>query len=252
MNTVTRHGDKVIRTAPDHAPALHTFLTALTATGFTGAPRPLALHPDGREELTFIEGDVALPPFPHWALQDETVTQVARLMRRYHDAAAHIPLDPDTPWPNALSDPESGTLLCHNDPCLENIVFKNGQATAFIDFDLAAPGRPVWDLAALAFYMGPTLDPESAADTGFAGKDIPGRLRLLADAYGMSASDREILPATVLQYNEVSRAFVRDMVDSENPLFIQDLERLGGWARWDRRRDWLTQQEPVFLRALLD
>lgn len=252
MNTVTRRGDRVMRTAPDHAPALHTFLTRLGQAGFTGAPAPLALHPDGYEELTFLPGEVALPPFPAWALREETVTQVAALLRRYHDAAATIPPDPDVDWPTALADPEGGTLLCHNDPCLENIVFRHGRAVALIDFDLAAPGRPVWDLAALSFYLGPTLDPESATTSGFHGLDTPRRLRLMADAYGMDRIDREILPATVRRYNEVSRDFVRTMVESGDTLFIRDLERFGGWARWDRRHDWLTEQEPLFLRALLD
>ncbi|MBR8744805.1 phosphotransferase [Nocardiopsis sp. MG754419] len=252
MNTVTRRGDRVVRTAPDHAPALHSFLTRLSRTGFTGAPRPLALHSDGHEELTFVEGDVALPPFPAWALRDKTLIEVAGLLRRYHEAAATVPFSSDASWPTALGDPGGGTVLCHNDPCLENVVFRDGHAVALIDFDLAAPGRPVWDLAALAFYLGPTLDPASAAESGFEGLDAPRRLRLLADAYDMSAADREILPATVREYNEISRAFVRGMVERGDPLFVRALERLGGWARWDRRRAWLCAQEPVFLRALLD
>ena len=128
MNTVRRRGDRVVRLAPDHAPALHAFLTDLAATGFTGAPRPLALNPDGHEELTYLEGDVALPPFPAWALNDRTVTLVARLLRRYHDAAVEVPFDPGSRWPTALSDPEGGPLLCHNDPCLENVVFRDGRA----------------------------------------------------------------------------------------------------------------------------
>lgn len=42
------------------------------------------------------------------------------------------------------------------------------------------------------------------------------------------------------------------MVESGNTLFIRDLERFGGWARWDRRNDWLIRQEPRLLRALFD
>ncbi|MBA2947798.1 phosphotransferase [Streptomyces himalayensis] len=36
-------------------------------------------------------------------------------------------------WPRDLADPEGGTLLCHNDVCPENVVFRDGRATAFID-----------------------------------------------------------------------------------------------------------------------
>ena len=256
MNTVFRRGDRVVRTAQPHAPALHAFLTALADTGFEGAPRPLALHSDaaGTEELTFVEGDVAVPPFPDWSAQDWVVGTSARLLRRYHDAARHVPFDTGAAWPTALSDPEGGTLLCHNDPCLENLVFRGGEAFALIDFDLAAPGRPVWDLAALAFYMGPTLPPEVLAESEFAGADVLHRLRLLADGYGMSEADRRALPEAIEQYNEVSRVFVKDMFDQGNPLFVRDVERVGGWPAWervkDRRSAWLEEHRPAFLRAL--
>jgi hypothetical protein len=45
-------------------------------------------------------------------------------------------------WPRALADPAGGTILCHNDVCPDNVVFRDGRAAALIDFDLAAPGRP--------------------------------------------------------------------------------------------------------------
>ena len=258
MNTVFRRGDRVVRTAPPHAPALQDFLRALTANGFEGAPRPLALRPSpegpGTEELTFVEGDVAIPPFPEWSRADRVVGSCARLLRRYHEAAARVPVDTAAAWPTALSDPEGGTLLCHNDPCLENRVFRGGEAAALIDFDLAAPGRPVWDLAALAFYVGPTLPPEVLAASGFAGADVPRRLRLLADGYGMSDADRETLPEVIEQYNEVSRDFVRGMFDRGEPLFVREVERVGGWPAWERRKDrrgaWLREQRPAFRRAL--
>ncbi|GHC81052.1 hypothetical protein GCM10007079_20440 [Nocardiopsis terrae] len=254
MNTVIRRGDRVLRTAPPQAPALQAFLAALAGSGFEGAPRPLALHGDGTEELTFVEGDVAVPPFPDWSARDRVVTASARLLRRYHDAAARTPFDPDANWPTHLSDPEGGTLLCHNDPCLENLVFRGGEAVALIDFDLAAPGRPVWDLAALAFYLGPTLPPEALADTEFAGADVLRRLRLLADGYGMTPEDRLLLPEAIDQYDEASQAFVKGMVERGEPLFVQEVERVGGRAEWERRRErrsaWMRQQRPAFLTVL--
>ncbi|WP_431869916.1 aminoglycoside phosphotransferase family protein [Nocardiopsis eucommiae] len=260
MNTVVRRGERVVRVAPPHAAALHDFLSALTGGGFTGAPRPLALRPaegdegPGTEELTFVEGDVALPPFPAWSRADRVVASAARLLRRYHDAAEHVPLRAGTAWPTALSDPEGGTVLCHNDPCLENLVFRGGEAVALIDFDLAAPGRPVWDLAALAFYLGPALPPEALARTEFAGARLPHRLRLIADGYGLCDAERRSLPEALEQYDEVSRDFARDMVDQGSPPFVRSVERAGGWAAWERtkarRGRWLREQRPVLLSAL--
>lgn len=45
-------------------------------------------------------------------------------------------------------------MLCHNDVCPENVVFRDGRAAALIDFDLAAPGRALWDIAMTARHLG--------------------------------------------------------------------------------------------------
>ncbi|MFD6948578.1 aminoglycoside phosphotransferase [Nocardiopsis sp. TSRI0078] len=250
MNTVHRHGDRVVRTATPAFPALHDHLRSLARAGFDGAPVPLRLRGDGREELGFVEGDVALPPFPVWAMGEQALRSTAGLLRRYHQAAARVPVDTTAPWSRDLADPEGGPLLCHNDPCLENIVFRDGRAAALIDFDLAAPGRPLWDVAALAYYMVPALDPVSAAGTMREELDVPRRLRVLADAYELSLDDRRSLPGTIEQYTAVARAFVAGRVESGDELFVRDLERLGGWERWDRRQAWLAEQRSVFLASL--
>ena len=36
-------------------------------------------------------------------------------------------------------------LVSHNDPNLDNIIFRDGEAVALIDFDLASPGSALWD-----------------------------------------------------------------------------------------------------------
>ena len=38
-------------------PAVHALLAHLAGTGFTGAPRPLGFDEQGREVLTFLEGE---------------------------------------------------------------------------------------------------------------------------------------------------------------------------------------------------
>lgn len=41
-----------------------------------------------------------------------------------------------------------------------------------------------------------------------------------------------------------------ERVENGDALFARDLERLGGWQRWDRRQAWLADQRAVFVRAL--
>lgn len=247
---VFRRGEVVERPAPRTARALHAHLLALEERGFDGAPRPVGLTADGREQLTYIPGDVALPPFPGWVVTETALGSVGSLLRRLHDSAGTVGVDARAEWPRALADPEGGTLLCHNDVCPENVVFRDGRAVALIDFDLAAPGRPVWDVAMAARYWVPMLDPASAAALYPAGLDVPARLRVLADGYGLSARQRAELPEVVEQATTACRAFVADRVAAGDPGYVRTLSDRGGWERWDRVQGWLAAHRETFLAAL--
>ncbi|MGW3688803.1 phosphotransferase [Streptomyces sp. NPDC005125] len=249
---VFRRGALVERPAPHNAHALHAHLLALKEHGFHAAPTPVGLTADGREQLTFIPGDVALPPFPPWVQTTTALESVGILLRRLHEASATIAVDTDVEWPQDLADPEGGPMLCHNDVCPENVVFRDGRAAALIDFDLAAPGRPLWDVAMAARYWVPMLDPVSAAALYPAGLDARAWLRILADGYGLSAGERAELPGVIEQATEICRAFVARRVADGDPVYLQALADRGGWERWDRMQAWLTDHRETFTVALLD
>lgn len=248
---VVRRGTLVERPAPRTARALHTYLLALKGQGFEAAPTPVGLTADGRERLTFIPGDVALPPFPRWVTTQTALRSVGSLLRHLHESSATVPVDTAAEWPRALADPEGGTMLCHNDVCPENVVFRDGRAAALIDFDLAAPGRPLWDVAMTARYWAPMLDPRSAAATYPAGLDAATRLRILADSYGLSAQDRTELPGVIEQATASCRAFVADRVAGGDAVYMQALTERGGWRRWDRVQEWLVTHHDRFTTVLL-
>jgi aminoglycoside phosphotransferase (APT) family kinase protein len=247
---VFRRGDLVERPAPHNARALHAHLLALKEHGFDAAPTPVRLTAEGREQLTFIPGDVALPPFPRWVLTETALESVGDLLRRLHQAGTAIEVDPHTGWSGELADPAGGPLLCHNDVCPENVVFRGGRAAALIDFDLAAPGRPIWDVAMTARYWVPMLDPASATTFYPDGLDAPARLRILADSYGLSPRERAELPSVIEQATETCRAFVARRVANGDPVYLQALAERGGWARWDRIQAWLVAHRDLFTAAL--
>ena len=94
---VTRRGEHVLRPSNAHTASVHRFLRAIADAGFDGASVPDGVEPDGRERLTFIDGDVPIVPYPDWAQTDAALASVGALMRRYHDAAqAHEPSADDT------------------------------------------------------------------------------------------------------------------------------------------------------------
>jgi aminoglycoside phosphotransferase (APT) family kinase protein len=246
---VTRRGDVVRRPAPPHAAALHAYFAELRDAGFDGVPRAFSLSA-GYEELEFVHGEVALTPYPDWALGENALAEAGRLLRRMHDASAAVPLPQGSDWPTEFADPEGGSVLCHNDFCPENVVFRDGKAIAAIDFDFAAPGRPLWDVAFAAWYWVPTLPPRAAEAEGMAGLDPARRLRVFADACGLDAAERpallELLPAVV----EANRRFVDGRVAAGDPVFTRlDGERDSG--RWDDCLGWLDACRADLLSALM-
>jgi hypothetical protein len=246
---VTRRGDMVLRPSNPHTPSIQAFLTDLRATGFTGAPLPLGSDPDGRERLAFIEGDVPLPPYPGWARSDGALESATALLAAFHRASARVGPGPAS-WSTEMADPQGGPVVCHNDVCLENIVFRDGVAVGLLDFDFAAPGRPVHDLAQFARMCVPVDDDVSAARLGWREPARARRLGLVADAYGLGTGERlqllESLDRSMAQGGE----FVRRRVASGDENFIRMLDEMGGMVRYDRRRRWWEASREEFVAVL--
>lgn len=248
---VTRRGDEVRRPSNPNTPSIHRFLGALAATGFDGASVPLGVDDEGRERLRFVEGDVPLVPYPAWARSDDALASVARLLRRFHDAAAQVPATEGDRWSDEMADPDGGEVVCHNDVCLENVVFRDGEAVALLDFDFAAPGRRTYDLACFARMCVP-VDDESRFRFGWTAPDaeLPDRLRLVADAYGLTAPERAEMVDALSGTIERGGAFLVRRMEAGDANFAEMWEQGGGMARFDRRRAWWAASRPAFDLAM--
>jgi hypothetical protein len=149
-----------------------------------------------------------------------------------------------------MADPRGGPVICHNDVCLENVVFRDGDAVGIVDFDFAAPGRPIVDLAHCARMCVPIDDDVNAARQGWTDPDRPTRLRLVADVYGLDGGERRELVDTVGATIARGGAFVRRRVAAGDPNFIKMWNEMGGERRFDRRRQWWEEHRAVFVAAL--
>jgi hypothetical protein len=249
---VVRQGASVLRPSNPNTPAIHALLAHLRDVGFDGASEPIGVDPDGRERMVFIPGDVPIPPYPAWAQADDALASVARLIRRYHDAVAGFVPPPWATWSTEMSDPTprpGPTVVCHNDVCLENVVFRDGVAIGLLDFDFASPGSHLHDLAQFARMCIPLDDPQAAAQLGWGPVDAAARLRLIADAYGL-APGRSAWLAVIDEGIRRGGQFVLRRVEAGDPNFIEMWDRLGGMARFDRRRAWFAQHRERFADAL--
>lgn len=246
---VVRSGMYVLRPSNPHSHTIHRFLSALHDAGFDGASKPVGIDADRRERLVFVEGDVPLPPFPQWAQSDAALRSMAVLLSAFHEASRTF--DPaGLAWSTEMADPAGGPIVCHNDVCPENVVFRDGVAVALLDFDFAAPGRPVYDVAQFARMCVPIDDDVNAARLGWKPTDRPARLRLVADSYGLDGTSRTELLQILSDSVARSGEFLRRRVEAGDRNFIARWNEIGGMERFDRLRRWWAERQTQFAEAL--
>jgi hypothetical protein len=262
---VRRVGGVVLRPANEHSATIHALLRHVRGTGFDGVPEPLELDPGGEERLAFIPGDVPLLPFPAWSQRDDLLASTVALLRRFHDATIGFVVPTGATWSSEMADPDAegrfaagavigrdhgaDAVICHNDVCPENVVYRHGGAVAFLDFDFAAPGSRLYDLARLALMTVPIDAPEDAARTGRAGLDPFVRLRVVADAYGLAPGRAGLVDAVD---RNVARggAFLQRRIDRGEAAFLALRDQMGGMERYDRRRAWFAAHRQRFLESV--
>jgi hypothetical protein len=176
VNLVVRIGDTVRRPTGSWSPAVHSLLQHFEAVGFDGAPRFLGIDGQGREMLSYVEGDAALAPAPSG---DDVVEQLGRLVRRAHDAQAGFA------DPGGWVESHSGSVICFHDYFPPNVIFREGLPVALIDWDLARPGERADDIAMAAAWWAPLRPDAEAERWGFPLDQRGWRLRLLCDGYGL-------------------------------------------------------------------
>jgi hypothetical protein len=190
-----RVGDTVRRAAGPWTPAVHTLLAHLADKGFTGAPRPLGFDEQGREVLTFLEGETIgnRKPRPAWVHAEDTLDQVARWMRDCHQAVADFVPPPGAVWRGGGTW-SPGLIIVHNDAATYNAAWRQGKLTGFFDWDFAGPATPEWDLALAAFSWVPLHTRRFVAAEGFTDFAArPRRLDRFLRTYGWSATAGEFL-----------------------------------------------------------
>lgn len=191
---VVRVGQTVRRLGQSWSPTVLDLLRHLEAQGFDGAPRARGFDDQGREILTYIDGEVGagLPEGDaapvedpdHWVWRDDVLVHLGALVRAYHDAAATFPWVARE-WQLEVRQPVE--TVCHNDLSPWNIVLQAGVPVALIDWESAAPGPRAWDLGFAAWRWVPFWRPERCRAAGLPTSiaEKARRFRLLLDGYGV-------------------------------------------------------------------
>jgi hypothetical protein len=240
---VVRVGDTVRRPAGPWTPAVHALLTHLHEAGFRGAPRPLGIDERGREILSFVPGTVAWPRHFHLLDADGPLRRAARLIREFHDAVAGFAPPPGARW-QVLMPAGGDEIIAHNDLAPWNLVIGDGQ-WAFVDWDTAAPGTRLWDLAYAMHGFAPL-----SADPAVQRADAGRRLRLIADAYGLTERQRhDIVPLLARRTRAMHAFLAREAARGAQPW--ARLWQEGHGDAWDADTGYIARREGQWRQALL-
>lgn len=240
---VVRIGDTVRRPAGPWTPAVHALLGHLHSAGFHGAPRPLGIDEHGREILTFIPGTVAWPDHFHLLDPGSHLRRVARLVRDFHDAVEGFRPPPDAQW-QVLIPAEGTTIIAHHDLAPWNLIIGQHQ-WAFIDWDTAAPGSRLWDVAyAMHGFIPLSANPQHQRH------DAAHRMRLFADVYGLSQPQRQqLVPMLARRTNAMHTFLARQAASGTQPW--ARLWQQGHGDAWRADTEYVAQRENTWQQALL-
>jgi thiamine kinase-like enzyme len=158
--------------------------------------------------LSWIEGHVPWAGIddPPGIYDDGSATAVARLARAFHDLTAVSPLA------------DRGEVVCHNDLSPKNTVYQQVRVDdadgvtwrpiAFIDWDAAAPGLRIHDVAHISWQW--------AANTASSPATAARRIRVIADAYGLDIEGRGNLVDTILWWQDRCWRGIQAQIDEGN------------------------------------
>ena len=241
LTNVVRVGGTVRRTAGPWTPVVQALLRHLELAGFAGAPHSLGTDERGREVLTWVAGEQSA-----WYADDDLVA-FGHLVRELHDATVGFASPADAPWQRMVGAPTDGPVICHNDLSPDNVV-RTTRHLVIIDWDLAAPGTRLWDVAWAAYRWVPLYDAATCARLDIPVPDV-ARLRLLVDAYGLEAPDRADLLPTLEARLECLIATARAWGTQGRPGWV-DVWRDTGGRQWQAGLSYVRSQRGAWEQAL--
>lgn len=237
VSIVYKKGNHVYRTRKDGSEHVHRLLKHLEANGISGVPRFVGIDEQGREILTYLEGETGDYPLKAYMWSDETIQAAARLMRQLHDATADVEWPSD--WHPLDNTPQPFEVICHNDFAVYNTIFHEGKVAGVIDFDLAAPGPRAWDIVYTLY----TFVPLSRRHQTESGKVVHyeaerddaiyrKRVTLFLEAYGWEDSTSELLAVLLLRIEALDLLIARKA--SEGDVAFQKMMDEGHYEHYQK------------------
>lgn len=227
-----RVGDTVRRPTGPWTPAVHALLDHLNRTGLDSIPAVHGIDERGREILSYLPGravDVDIEIVP-----DTLLAAAVEWLRRFHEAVRDYRPAGPVRWRNGTWTLAADEIICHHDPGAYNWIVEGDRLVGVVDWDMAAPGRPIDDLAFMAWNVIPLHQP-------LPHEYVAARLRLMAARYG------GVSPVDLLEHAARRMRRATDTIETgqrRGDAGMLNLARLGEPARTRRRIDDLLRRRP--------
>ncbi|WP_416902342.1 phosphotransferase enzyme family protein [Micromonospora echinospora] len=179
---VVRVGDTVRRPVGPWTESVDALLEHLHAVGFHAAPRPLGRDEKGRQVLEYVPGE---PGAESGTYSPPELSSIGRMVAELHEASAGFVPPPGAVW-NQVIPPDREELICHNDVAPWNLVRSPVRGWVLIDWDCAAPGSRLWDIAYAAQSMAGLRADRPVSESA-------ARLRAVVDGYALDDVSRSAL-----------------------------------------------------------
>ena len=184
---VVRIGNTVHRPAGWWTPAVHELLKYLESVGFKYSPKVLGFDDQGREILTFIEGESGKDGWQK-IINDDGLKKYARLLREYHQAVASYRPPVNSVWAYCRGGVSEGKVICHSDFGVWNIVWHDDEPVGIVDWDFALPADRNYDILYALEYSAPFRDDQTCLKWHHFPTipDRKHRIKVFTEAYGFT------------------------------------------------------------------
>jgi len=141
--------------------------------------------------------------------------------------------------------------VCHNDLFPENVVFRDGLPFALIDFDMAAPGRPLWDVA-IAIQVWAPLTADGGRRDHPDSLDGIERFGRFARTYGIEPAGATELVEVVFEERAQALGNIRGHLAAGHPVWTENWPTIGGDERAALDDAWLETRRDALIAAVVD
>ncbi|MBM0066806.1 phosphotransferase [Alkalicoccobacillus gibsonii] len=250
VSNVYRSGSTVRRNQNQDSSKIHKLLLHLDKKNFNYAPKFIGIDEQGREVLSYIEGEAGNDPVKEYMRSNLVLKDIASMLRFYHDSVCDFDLLNE--WEPMINTPGLKEVICHNDFALYNIVFQKERPVGMIDFDVAAPGPRLWDIAYTLYTCVPLsrVTYNEKGDPTYYNHSIDAPKRkekvgIFFEAYGLQGLEKGLFEMVILRIEGLCRYIVEKANQGE--MAFQNMIKEGHLEHYRKDVEFLRNHGKEFL-----